>query len=115
MRRLLAIWRRHPALMTGFVAALVLTLFFSARMMMFSIYWSNPMHRDQTLAGWMTPRYVAHSWRVDPDLMRAAIGPVQNPDRRRNLADIAAEQGIPLADLIARIQTAISASREAAQ
>ncbi len=114
MTRLLAAWRRHKLLATAFAAALLLTLFFAIRTAVFAVYWSDPAHRDQVLEGWMTPRYVAHSWRVPPEVMEAAVG--ETPARRRPTLDAIAEhQGVPLADLTARLEAAIAAHRAAAE
>jgi hypothetical protein len=114
MRALIAVWRRHRVLVSCFVLALLLTLFFLVRMVMFSIYWADPAHRDQSLSGWMTPRYVQMSWHVPPDVIQKAIG---LPDRggHQSLEQIAESQGVPLDELIAKLEAAIAASRGAAQ
>lgn len=106
MKRMLSAWRRHPILVSGFLLALALTLFFSARTALFMVYWADPAHRDQEIAGWMTPAYVAMSWRYPHEKMRAVIGPV--PERQRPSLDaIAQHQNIALDDLAERIETAI--------
>lgn len=110
MKRFARIFRAHPLLASGFVLAVLVTLMLTARTVMFAVYWADPAHRDQTLQGWMTPRYVAHSWDVPRDIMQAATGP--QPDRLRpTLQAVAEHQGIALADLFARIEAAIAAHR----
>ena len=110
MLSLLNIWRRHPILTTGLAIAAALTLFFAIRMTMFTIYWADPAHRDQAVAGWMTPGYVVHSWRIPDQLMRDTLGP--KPDRPRPMiADFAADQGISTKELIDKINAAIAAHR----
>ena len=110
--RLGRIWRRHPVLGTLFPLALAVTLFFAVQSALNALYWADPAHRDQDIAGWMTPRYVAYSWHVPPEVMDAAIG-----DRpllkggKPTLLRIARAQGIPVADLIARVETASVALR----
>lgn len=102
-------WRRHPVLLTLFPAAFVLTLWFAARSLMFALYWADPAHQDQAIAGWMTPRYVSHSWEIPRDVMLAAIG--EEPvvmGGHPTLDRIAAAEGIPVAELIRRIETAIA-------
>lgn len=111
MTRLLTIWRRHPFLTTGFAAALALTLFFGVRTALFAIYWADPAHRDQALQGWMTPRYVAMSWDVPRDVMERVLAPLARPGDRPTLDRIAAENGISLDELTARIEAAIAAHR----
>jgi hypothetical protein len=69
----------------------VAALFFAVRLTVFTIYWSDPAHRDQAVEGWMTPGYVARSWDVDPEVIRAALPPPPDgtPDRRPTLDAIA--------------------------
>ncbi len=111
MTRLLAKWRRHPWLATAFALALAVTLFFATRMVLFTIYWSDPAHRDQSLQGWMTPGYVATSWDVPREVMQAALGDLGRPGKRETLDRIAAESGLSLDEVSARIEAAIAAHR----
>ena len=104
--------RKHPYLGSAFLLALVATVYFAIRLALFAVYWSDPAHRDMTIQGWMTPGYVAHSWDMPREIVRDAIGPL--PDQNRpTLDEMAAEQGIPLEDLVAKIQAAIDAHRRA--
>jgi len=109
---LFKIWRSHPYLTSALALASAVTLFFIIRTALFAVYWSDPAHRDQIIQGWMTPGYVAHSWKVPQDLMRDIIGapPMGN---RPTLTDLAAQQGVTLEQLIARIEAAITAHRDA--
>ena len=110
MTRLLNIWRRHKVLVTGFLVALGFLIFFATRMILFMIYWADPAHRDQAIAGWMTPGYVVHSWRIPDQVMIDTIGP--KPDRRRpKISDFADARGITTKDLITRIEAAIAQHR----
>jgi hypothetical protein len=109
--RLLAIWRAHPWISGAFLAALALTLFFGTRMVLFTIYWSDPAHRDQALQGWMTPGYVAQSWDVPREALARALGPLAEPGKRMTLDRIAAENDVPLDQVIARLEAAIAAAR----
>ena len=110
MKKHLAIWRKHPFLTSGFVIALGFLIFFATRMILFTIYWSDPAHRDQVIAGWMTPSYVVHSWRIPDQLMKDTIGP--KPDRARpKISDFARDQGITTEALITKIEDAIKAHR----
>ncbi len=114
MKRLSSIWTSHPLLSTGFALALTLTLYFGTRTVMATLYWSDPAHRDQSLQSWMTPGYIGHSWEIPREVLETAIGPL--PDQKRpTLEVIAKTQGIPVAELIARIQSAILAHRLAQQ
>ena len=70
---------------------------------MFTVYWSDPAHRNQNIAGWMTPRYVGHSWQVPPEVIATALGLTQDGSGRRiTLADIAESQGSDMAALADR-------------
>lgn len=102
-------------LKAAFVGAVAVTVFFVVRLVAFSIFWADPEHRDQTVAGWMTPGYVAHSWHVPRDVMNDALALPPSPDgppaKRKTIEEIAAERGIPVAQLIAQIDAAIAAHR----
>ena len=115
MKRLAAAFRRHPLLTTGFVLASLFTVMFAIRSVAFMIYWSNPAHRDQPLEGWMTPRYIARSWHLPPEVVQEALGLEEMPRRRIPLERIARETGMPLSELEARIALAAQAWRSRAE
>ena len=108
MRRL---WRRHRRLAIAFLLAGALTAFFAARLVSSWIYWSDPAHRDVDVAGWMTPRYVAHSWRLPPDLVAATLDLDRSAGPPPTFSDLAAERGVTVEDLAARIEAAAEAHR----
>ena len=68
------LWREHRLVFLAFVAALALTALFTIRAAVFAVYWTDPAHRDQAIEGWMTPRYVAHSWDLPRDVVGEALG-----------------------------------------
>lgn len=113
--RLRAAWRKAPWLMSAFALALALTLFFGSRMIIGAIYWADPRHIDQDIAGWMSPGYVAMSWDVPREVMIEVLGQSPNDGGPRRLEDIAADRGVPLDTLIAQIEVAIMAHRDSAQ
>lgn len=115
MHRLIRLWRTHPVLSTAFLAAIALTAFFLVRLVVFSIYWSDPAHRDQAIEPWMTPRYVANSWDLPPEVLTKALGVTLEPRRRITLGEISALTGIGLDELDARIRAAAMAYRGPAQ
>ncbi|MCA2010939.1 hypothetical protein LCM17_05540 [Cereibacter sphaeroides] len=92
----------------GFVAALLLTLFFGVKLALGAFYWSDPAHQDQALEGWMPLGYVGRSWDVPREAMMQIAGVDPEGRPRRNLEKIAEDQGIPLATLITRIETGIT-------
>lgn len=97
------------ALRIGFVLALGLTLFFSARLTLTAIYFSN--HRDQPIEGWMPVGYVGRSWSIPSEVMAEILGVEPGALPRRSLSQIARDRGIPEQDLIAQIQQAITRLR----
>lgn len=95
------LWTHHRLLLAGFALALGVTLFFAVRLVVIAIYWNDPAHLEQPVAGWMTPRYVALSWDIPPDQVRAALGlSADRPQGRITLDEIARDRGIPASDLI---------------
>ena len=111
--RLREAFDRHPLLTSAFLLAVAIFFFFSLRLIVFTIYWSDPANRDQPIEGWMTPRYVIESWHLTPEVMQDALGRPSLPGRRMTMAEIAAELGISLAELSARIEDAARIHREA--
>lgn len=105
--RLKTAWKRHPILTSGFLLALGLTVFFSFRSVAFFIYWSDPARHEQPIAAWMTPRYVAHSWKVPPQVIMQVIGQDAMPKKRSSLQEIAEQQGRDLQSLIGELTEAV--------
>ncbi|MDU8913026.1 hypothetical protein [Aestuariicoccus sp. MJ-SS9] len=114
MRAVLTLWRRHPLLTSAFVLSSAAVLFFAVRLVVFTVYWANPAHRDQALAGWMTPRYVAQSWHIAPQDMAEILQLSRDGQGRRiTLAQIAEARGMPLPVLLDELDAAIAAHRAA--
>ncbi len=111
-RRLAHLWAQHRKAVLAFVAALLLMLFFAIRTISATLYWMDPAKQDQALAGWMTPRYVAQSYQLPPDVLGPALflGAEAAP-RRRSLDRIAAENGVTLAELQERVEAAAAVWR----
>ena len=107
-------WRDAPILTLGLIAALALVGYFAGRLALGALYWNDPRNQDVPLAAWMTPRFVAHSWHVPPEVIRDALGLAPDGSGRRlTLGQLADEQGIPLEDLTADLQSRIAAHRAA--
>lgn len=102
---------KHNALLSlAFFATLFITLMFLVRFTVSALMWSDPENLEQPIAGWMTPRYVAKSWQVEPKVVASTLGlEMDGTGRRVTLAEIAAAQGQDLDDLVARLETAIAA------
>lgn len=104
------LWSRHRWLLIGFVLTVALAVFFGVRALMFTLYWSD--HRDETIAGWMTPRYVAMSWQVPPEVVGEALA--LQPDgsgRRTTLAELATARGVRVDALAEEVARAIEVYR----
>lgn len=102
----------RPALISAFVLALALSLFFAMRLIMGTIYWADAAHQDQPIEGWMRLGYVARSWDVPRDALIAAMQLPAETMRFTSIERIAQDQGIPVPELIARIEGAIAAHRD---
>ena len=100
-------FRRHPVLVSAFVAFTLLALFFAGRFTYQAIYWST--HQNQPVAAWMTVGYIAHSWNLDPrDLDghgRPAAARRPSFDARRNRRRSAACR---CSEIIAAVEAAIA-------
>lgn len=113
--RLREAWTRAPWLLSAFALALVLTLYFGISTVLNALYWADPRHINQEIAGWMSPGYVAMSWNVPREVMMEALAREPGITGPHRLEDIAAERGVPLAALIAEVEQAIQAHRDATQ
>ena len=110
--RLAHVWRHHRLVLLAFGVVLAALGAFGVRTLHATLYWMDPAHQDQPLAGWMTPRYVAQSYRLPPE----AFGPAlflapDTPPHRVSLSMIAAENGVTLDDLQDRVDAAAAAWR----
>lgn len=108
---MLKLWRSRPYLVSAFVLASALTLFFAVRLLSQAIYWADPAHREQAVEGWMTVGYIARSWNLEgPDIDALAKLPLpQVKGRPQPLVEIARDRGVPVADVIAEVEKAIAA------
>ncbi|WP_133488235.1 hypothetical protein [Aliiroseovarius marinus] len=106
-------WAAAPVATVVLVVALMASTFFGVRTVSNWVYWNDPAHIDQPIAGWMTPHYVAHSWDIPRPVMVEALALGEDDPKGRNLKRLAEAQGIPLDELIARIEAAIMAHRAA--
>ena len=102
------LWRKNRFLFTAFIVALVVTAFFAVRLLVFSLYWADPAHHDQPLEGWMTPRYIAHSYDLPPDVVRdlLEIEPAPADGKRRTLDDIVKSSDLTMDTIQRRVDQA---------
>ncbi|PJI92100.1 hypothetical protein BC777_0944 [Yoonia maricola] len=106
------LWQYNRLALMAFGLVLCLAGFFGFKSVSQFLYWSDPAHQDQAVAGWMTPRYVAQSYRVPPQVIQNALDlAFDGPPRRISLDTLAAEQGLTMAAIQARVDTAVAAWR----
>ncbi|MBU2993636.1 hypothetical protein Q4555_12640 [Octadecabacter sp. 1_MG-2023] len=101
------LWHTHRLALLAFAVAVTALGYFGVKTVSSAIYWNDPAHQNQQLAGWMTPRYVAQSYHLPREYMVEAlfIDP-DAPPRRISLDAIANANGVSLADLQARVDAA---------
>lgn len=110
---MLRLVRQRPLLVAAFLLATALTLFFSTRLVVRAVYWSDPAHHNEAVQDWMTVGYIARSWRVDPRELDAAAG-LPLPEvkgRPQPLVEIARDRGVPVAEVIAEVEAALTILR----
>lgn len=111
-QRLSHLWQHHRIGLLVFVVVIALTGVFGVRTVSQVIYWADPAKQDQPLAGWMTPRYVARSYDVPPEvLIEALLGDRRPPNERMSIDGIAADQGVDIDELQSRVDEAVAAFR----
>lgn len=108
MTALARLWRTHRIALLAFVAALAVTLFFAARLVFFTVYWTDPAHRDRHPEGWMTPGYLAKSWHVPREALGEALSLPPAEGRPPTLAEIAAERGQPVAAFLTEVEAILA-------
>lgn len=101
-------WQAAPVATVVLALALVASVFFAVRSVVFYVYWHDPGHREQPIAAWMTPGYVAQSWHVPREVVFEALDvPMPPPHGPMDLQDLAASRGVPLEQVISEARTAI--------
>lgn len=111
MTALRRLWAEQRLALVAFLVALSLAGFFGGRMISRAIFWSDPAHHQQAPEGWMTPGYIARSWHVEVQAVDALLGIEDGRklvgDQRPTLDAIAQKLGVPVADLIAKLETGL--------
>ncbi len=113
IRALKRLWAQNKLLVIAFLISASVMVFFGAQTTARWIYWNDPAHKNQTIEGWMTLGYVAHSWQVPRPVMLDGMD-VQRADlagRPMSLTDLAIQRGVPLEALIAQVTEVIETHR----
>lgn len=104
------LWRTHRVLLLAFVVGLCALGYFGVRTISSAIYWMDPAHQEQALAGWVTPRYVGQSYNLPRDrVLDALMLDPHDPPRRVSLSEIADLNEMTLQDL-QDLQTRVDAA-----
>jgi len=101
-------WKQWAAL-AALALVLLVTGLFAVRTVQRAIYWR--MHRDEVIRPWMSIPYVAHSYRVPPDVLYDALKLFHPPHDRRPIKQIAKEQNRTVEEVVATLQSAIARER----
>ncbi|MCM5557873.1 hypothetical protein [Pleomorphomonas sp. JP5] len=102
------LFRRHPWPTVVLAVGLVALVWFGGRFVSEVLYFADPAHREQQLAGWMSPRYVAKSWELPPDVV-ANIMQLSPGHRHTTLDQVAASQNVTIKELQKRVEAAKAA------
>jgi hypothetical protein len=107
--RLTDLWRHNRIALLAFATVVCLAGYFGVRTAAHAIYWADPEHKDQTLTGWMTPRYVARSYNVPAEVVQEAffLDPKGAPVRI-SVASIADDHDVSVAELQSRVDAAVA-------
>lgn len=115
MRATMRLWRRHPVLVSAFAVMVALALVFALRFAVSVAYWSDPARRDLVIEAWMPVGHIARTWDIPRDVLAEALGLPPGSAPGQSLARIAADQGVSVEDIKARLALAIAAHRQALQ
>lgn len=102
------VFKANRLLAVALVLAVALSGFFGWRLVDRALYWSDPAHIHQPPAPWMTIGYLSRSWHIPPDELARALDLPPDHQRRRNFAEIAADQGVPVSDVLERLSARLA-------
>jgi hypothetical protein len=97
--------RRHPVPTALLALALAALIWFATGFVREALYFSDPAHRQQDLALWMSPRYVGKSWDLPPEVIVTTMD-LQPDNVQPTLRQVIDHLGITLEELQARIEAA---------
>lgn len=102
---LATLWRRRPLLTSAFVIALTLTLIFAAKAAFFYAYWTD--QRQNSVARWMSPAYIARTWKIDIEDIQEELALDDGQLRGVPIARIARQRGDTPRDYVEAINELI--------
>ena len=104
------LFRKHPLPTALLGVALAALAWFGFGLVREAMYFSDPAHREQDLALWMSPRYVGKSWDLPPEVI-IRIMELEPDHKQRTLEDVTQHLGITLDELQARVEAAKAEQR----
>lgn len=107
--------RQNWMLLSVFLLATVVALWFLIGIALDFIYFNDPRHQDADLKPWMTPRYIVMSYDLPRPLVLEILGLPEIGGERRSLGRIAADQNMTLDELTELVRKSADAYREAQQ
>ena len=112
MSTIARLWRNQRIILIAFIVAVGTAGYFGIKSASAYVYWMDPAHQDQRIEGWMTPRYIANSYKIPRDVLGEALFlSTEAPKRPTKLSTIASENGLTLEELQDRIDSATAAHR----
>ena len=105
-------WTRHRYASIGLLLAVLITVGFGTRMIIATVFWSDPDHWREPPAGWMTIGFISKSWRIPPEVLLDTLSPDRSIPLRTRLEDLAEQEGIPLPDLLDQVSLLLSEQGE---
>ncbi|SFI89274.1 hypothetical protein [Celeribacter neptunius] len=114
IKSLKRLWAAAPVATAILLVATLFMAGFGLRLALHAWLWRAHPPREEMLAPWMTPGFVAHNWHLPREVMIEGLAlPEAPPKKRMSLKEIADEMGIPEAELMQRVQDTIDSYRAA--
>ena len=113
MTRVLDFAKAHLLLVLALIAVLALSAYFAIGALDHARKWDP--ERPAIVQPWMTNRFIAHSWQLPPEVMDDDLNLPRTRGGPMSLQAIADERGIPVEELIERVEEAIKAHQERIQ
>ncbi|MES2967292.1 MAG: hypothetical protein V4804_01005 [Pseudomonadota bacterium] len=104
------VWKRHPMLSVLFGLALIATLVFGVRALMF--FWTLSERAGRPVAAWMTPRYIVWTYGIETDTLARILRLPDDDIPHAAVGLIAQEQGRPVHEVMDEIAAAVQAARD---
>lgn len=98
-------------LVSVFVAAFVLTMWFATRMAMDALYFNDPRNVDVNLKPWMTPRYIVLTYDLPRPFVWELLELDLETDQGIRLGRMSTERGISMEDLTTLVREAAAEYR----